>query len=286
MLSLFSLLLASSAAANPPTIVVAGLVAPQLQDHVRAILLADLRTAVGRSSTYVMVTPEAMGEVSKELERQMSGGCAEASCVAQLAEIAQAQFVLSARIMKVGSSYQLTLKNVARSSMAVVGTSQRAFPSVEKLQDYIPLQVRSALKESAKPAKVRIVAVFSDRNPADQVTLTWNDQALGSSPYEGELPAGAGTLRATRFGKAVEKKLTLRAGKRRLVALNLGGNPFMWRAPLLMYGITSLIGGAVLTTMGWQESTALGRPHYGYSLGADAAFVFGTGFLVAGALIR
>ena len=33
-----------------------------------------------------MVTPEAMGEVSKELERQLSGGCAEASCIAELAE--------------------------------------------------------------------------------------------------------------------------------------------------------------------------------------------------------
>ena len=286
MLSLFSLLLASSAAANPPTVVVAGLVAPQLQDHVRAILLADLRTAVGRSSAYVMVTPEALGEVSKELERQMSGGCAEASCVAQLAEIAQAQFVLSARIMKVGSSFQLTLKNVARASMAVVGSSQRSFDAVEELQDYIPLQVRLALKESAKPAIVRIAAVFRDRQPADQVTLYWNDRSLGKSPFEGELPAGTGTLRATRYGKTIEKKLTLRAGKRRLVALNVGGNPLMWRAPLLMYGVASVIGGAALTTIGWQESMALGRPHYGYSLGADAAFVFGTGFLVAGALIR
>ena len=221
MLSLFSLLLASSAAANPPTIVVAGLVAPQLQDHVRAILLADLRTAVGRSSAYVMVTPEAMGEVSKELERQMSGGCAEASCIAQLAEIAQAQFVLSARIMKVGSNYQLTLKNVARGSMAVVGTSQRAFQSVEQLQDHIPLQIRLALKETPQPAKVRITAIFNDRLNADQVSLYWNDRALGVSPYDGELPAGAGTLRATLHGKTVERNYTLRAGKRRLIALDM-----------------------------------------------------------------
>ena len=286
MLSLLAVLLASTAASDPPTMVVAGLVAPDLQAHVRAILLADLRTAAGRSSAYVMVTPEAMGEVSKELERQLSGGCAEASCVAELAELAQAQFILSARVVKLGSRYQLTLKNVARNSMAVVGTSQRSFQSIEQLQDSIPLQMRLALKEAERPAQVRITAVYHDRLGAEQVSLYWNDRALGISPYDGELPAGAGTLRASWHGKTVERDYTLRAGKRHLIALDLGRNPLMVRAPMMALGFVSVIGGATLTAIGWRESSALGRPHYGYSWGADAAFIIGSGMLMAGALIR
>jgi hypothetical protein len=66
----------------------------------------------------------------------------------------------------------------------------------------------------------------------------------------------------------------------------VGKSPSDRREMLIGMGWLSMIVGAGLAGMGWQESTAVGRPYYGYSLGADAALILGSGLLIRGVLVR
>ena len=65
---------------------------------------------MGRSGQYTLVSPEEMEALDAELARQLSGGCDQASCVAQLGGALGAQYLLTGSLGLIGKTYVLNLK--------------------------------------------------------------------------------------------------------------------------------------------------------------------------------
>jgi TolB-like protein len=100
----------SASAAELPTIVVAPLRAIEAAGSASQIISEQIRAFVGRSGKYTLVSPEEMNALDAELERQLSGGCDEASCVAQLGGALGAEFLLTGSLGLIGKTYVLNLK--------------------------------------------------------------------------------------------------------------------------------------------------------------------------------
>ncbi len=113
-------LLASSAwaqATPKPTVVVAGVKAPA--DFVGGQgLTAELRTQVARHGRYRLLTPEETAAVDAELERQLTEGCEDPSCVTEIGGSLGAQFVITGRVLRLGSGYTLNIKLVQVETVA------------------------------------------------------------------------------------------------------------------------------------------------------------------------
>jgi hypothetical protein len=230
---------------DKPTIVVAGLAADGFESHLREILLSDLRVAVGHSKAYVMVTPEAMGDIDEELKRQLSGGCDQASCIANLAKFSEARFVVTGRLVRLGERLQVTLKQLDSKNMAVVSTAKRIADDIEGIQDRMPVLVQTLLREKAVKATLRVIALFSDSTRADEVNLSWKGKSLGVSPFHGEVESGPGKLVAERYGQRFEITLNLRAGKRRATVVRCGENPARQRTESRLFAVILGVGGGV-----------------------------------------
>ena len=82
MLMMTSSLLMAAVPAAKPTLVVAPLKRMKTKAADAATLAEMIRIRVGQSDRYTLVTPEEMGAIDDELERQLSGGCDVSSCVA------------------------------------------------------------------------------------------------------------------------------------------------------------------------------------------------------------
>ena len=108
---LFALVFAHSAsAAELPTLVVAPLRAIEAAGSASQIISEQIRAFVGRSGKYTLVSPEEMEALDAELARQLSGGCDQASCVAQLGGALGAQYLLTGSLGLIGKTYVLNLK--------------------------------------------------------------------------------------------------------------------------------------------------------------------------------
>ena len=67
-----------------PTLVVAPLQSAK-RDKDNADTLGEMiRIQVAKSNRYTLVTPEEMGAIDDELKRQLSGGCNQDSCIAEI----------------------------------------------------------------------------------------------------------------------------------------------------------------------------------------------------------
>ena len=149
---LSTLLLASNAA---QTTVVAPLKAVGVPAGDVSILTAELRTQIGRSQRYRLVTPEEMSAVDEELTRQLSGGCDEASCVAELGGALGAQFLITGQVGKLGSLFTLQLKLIDIETVAAQRTASAHAAKIESLLLKLPELTQDLLGE--KPSKRQVV---------------------------------------------------------------------------------------------------------------------------------
>ncbi len=258
---------------DKPTIVVAGLAADDFESHLREILLSDLRAAVGHSKAYVMVTPEAMGDIDEELKRQLSGDCDQASCIASLAKLSEARFVVTGRLVRLGEQLQITLKKLDSKTMAVVSIAKRISENIEGIQDRMPVLVQTLLREKALKATLRVIALFSDSSRANGVKLSWKGKPLGNSPFRGEVESGSGKLVAERYGRRFEQTLNLRPGKRRATVVRCGDNPAFKRTLLRTLSIVSGVGGGLLAGLTYTHATTGEPPRYWVAGLADTLLV-------------
>ncbi len=141
-----------------PTVVVAGVKAPA--DFVGAQgLTEELRTQVARHGRYRLVTPEETQAVDAELERQLAQGCEDATCVTEIGGSLGAQFVITGRVQRLGSGYNLNVKLV---------------------------QIETVAARQAASVRAQDATGFVERMPNLVTDL------LGAKSYSGHSNAGAG----------------------------------------------------------------------------------------------
>ena len=153
MIALLSMLALAGNAAQ--TTVVAPLKAVGVPANDVAILTAELRTQIGRSSSHRLVTPEEMDAVSEELERQLSGGCDDASCIAELGGALGAKFLVTGQVGKLGSLFTLQLKLIDIETVAAQRTASAHAAKIESLLLKLPELSQDLLGE--KPSKRQVV---------------------------------------------------------------------------------------------------------------------------------
>jgi hypothetical protein len=149
--SVLSLLLAGSA--SPKTLLVAPLKKVKT-DASDAKTLTDLiRSFAGAHGTYTLVTPEDLAAIDEELLRQLSGGCDDASCIAEVGGALGAHYMISGSFNRMGSRYILTLKLVdietVRQIRSVVVQAQNGDGVIDALE----LKVRELVTGVKAPSR-------------------------------------------------------------------------------------------------------------------------------------
>ena len=173
-----ALLLAApeAVADEKPTLLVAPLKAVGVSSIFAEILTEDLRTFVGRSEQFALVTPEEMAAIDKELARQLSGGCDEASCIAELGGALGAQFMATGIVSKVGERLSVNVKLIDIATVTAKRVSARRASSIELLQDQMAPLVAELLGDQPqaerRAKKPRIVWTSNQRLLIAVGTLT------------------------------------------------------------------------------------------------------------------
>ena len=139
------------AAQDKPTVLVAPLKAVGVSSIFAEILTEDLRTYAGRSERYTLVTPEEMAAIDKELARQLSGGCDEASCIAELGGALGAQLMATGVVSKVGERLSVNVKLIDIATVTAKRVSARRAGSIEQLQDQMAPLVAELLGDQPQP---------------------------------------------------------------------------------------------------------------------------------------
>ena len=163
---IIALLLAvpEQAAKDKSTILVAPLKAVGVSPIFAEILTEDLRTFVGRSVQFALVTPEEMAAIDKELARQLSGGCNEASCIAELGGALGAQLMVTGIVSKVGERLSVNVKLIDIATVTAKRVSARRADSIELLQDQMAPLVGELLGDEPQP----------ERRPQAKGRLKWS----------------------------------------------------------------------------------------------------------------
>ena len=145
-----SLLLAAPAGA---TLVVAPLERVQTRKSDATTLTEMIRIQVGQSARFTLVTPEEQRHIDEELRRQLSGGCSEASCIAELGGALGARFLITGKFSRFGSRYVLLLKLIDIELGKAVNTASLQAGALEMLLDDLPAAVGQLIGERpAEPA--------------------------------------------------------------------------------------------------------------------------------------
>jgi hypothetical protein len=245
-MSSWGLALVLLAAPEQPTVVVAGVQAKGFEPHVVEILLSDLRAAIGRSKNFSLITPEEMGAIDEELVRQLSGGCAEASCIAELGAMAEADFVIKGRLARMDGQLVLFLNRVDVKTLENVATARHEADDIEGVQDALEPLARQVLSEEPSMAILQVDARYTNRQLASAVTLHWQGKKIGQSPFEGEVPAGRGMLVAKRDGKVYSRQIDLPPRTIKAYIITTGRDPLFRRFITGLSGAgASLLGIAV-----------------------------------------
>ena len=95
------------------------------------VLTEELRTQVARHGGYRLVTPEEMNSIDGELQRQLAGGCDEASCIAELGGALGARYLITGRIGKLGSTFSLNIKLIDIEKVSAANAASAHGKSVE-----------------------------------------------------------------------------------------------------------------------------------------------------------
>jgi len=135
---------AMAQAAPKPTVVVADIKAPSAFTGAEG-LTEELRTQVARHGRYLLITPEETAAVNAELQRQLSEGCDDPSCVTEIGSSLGARYVISGQVQQVGSVYSLSVKLIAIETVAAHRAASVRAQIASGLLDQIPNLVSELL---------------------------------------------------------------------------------------------------------------------------------------------
>ena len=159
-------LLFAAPAAAKPTLVVAPLQS-ELEDARDARTLSRfLRTYAGQASGYTLVTPEDMGAIDEELKRQLSGGCSEASCIAEIGGALGAQFMITGSLDRLGRRYILNIKLIDIEQVKAITTLAIQARSTEAFADLLPQELNQLLggnQQASNPASTQQTRLSRER---------------------------------------------------------------------------------------------------------------------------
>jgi hypothetical protein len=135
------------ALAPAPTLVVAPFQARQVDSEDAATITRLAAIYAGQSAAFSLVTPEELGAIDEEIKRQLSGGCSEASCIAELGGALGAKYMITGSLNRLGKRYILTLKLIDIEQVRAVSTAASQEGSIEAFADSLPHTIRQLFKE-------------------------------------------------------------------------------------------------------------------------------------------
>jgi hypothetical protein len=128
-----SILLASGL----PTVAVNDLGGPAIDAEVRAVLSAQVRSAMHRAGTHTVVADEAMAALDEALVKRLADGCDSDECLAALSGSVQADLLLLGRVGRVGGKVSLTLKLVHIAKRTTEASASRHLDGA--IEDLLPV---------------------------------------------------------------------------------------------------------------------------------------------------
>ena len=162
----------------PPTLIVAPLRSSQGASKDAQTLTRLVRIYAGQSSQYTLVTPEDLGAIDEEIKRQLSGGCDEASCIAELGGALGAKYLVTGGLDQLGKRYILTLKLVDIEKVRALSTVADQSETVEAFADSLPAKVRELLKDGGRaPTALELQVLRQDATKAVQAAQRAAEQA-------------------------------------------------------------------------------------------------------------
>jgi hypothetical protein len=200
------------ALAPSPTLVVAPLQARPADREDAETITRLVRIYAGQSAAFSLVTPEEVGAIDEEVKRQLSGGCNEASCIAELGGALGAKYMITGSLDRLGKRYIITLKLIDIEQVRAISTVASQERSIEAFADSLPLTIRQLFKEeplslvaapqeteaesAAKPKKPKLLGSSSRpaqscreikrvRGKAAKSGVYWLDPKVGSgAPFK------------------------------------------------------------------------------------------------------
>ena len=133
-----------------PTLVVAPLRTIGVDSNAGQIVSEQVRALIGADGSFTLVSPEEMDALDDELARQLSGGCAESSCITQIGGALGAQFLISGSLGKMGETYVLNLKLIDIETASAKRTAKPVMkPSLDEIATSTELAVNQLLGKKA-----------------------------------------------------------------------------------------------------------------------------------------
>ena len=162
------------ALAPAPTLVVAPLQARPADREDAETITRLVAIYAGQSAAFSLVTPEEIGAIDEEIKRQLSGGCNEASCIAELGGALGAKYMITGSLNRLGKRYILTLKLIDIEQVRAVSTVASQERSIGVFADSLPTTIRQLFKEEpvslpAPPQKIeakKVPLLGSSSRPA------------------------------------------------------------------------------------------------------------------------
>jgi len=134
------------AANQRPTILVAPIQAiGEVKKNDAQILSELVRTFAGKSPNYLLVTPEELAAVDKELSRQLSGACDDATCITELGGALGAQLIITGTLGRMKDRFTLILKLVDISTVTARNVVRRRSREIGDFEDALPMLVAELL---------------------------------------------------------------------------------------------------------------------------------------------
>ncbi len=216
-LTALSLLIAAPqpAEATRPTLLVAPLKGVGVDPIFVEILSEEMRTYAGRSERFTLVTPEEMAAIDKELARQLSGGCDETSCIAELGGALGAQVIVTGKLSLAGKRFTLNAKLIDIATVTARKVATRRAAHIEGLQDQMaPLMAE--LLGDRPPEKKRVKKGLPPLSVTAKVSLI----SLAIT--------GLVTSYGLGFGNQMSSETDMRLAVAADVALVVGATALIW----------------------------------------------------------
>ena len=163
------------------------------------VLTEELRTQVARHGGYRLVTPEEMNAIDGELQRQLAGGCDEASCIAELGGALGARYLITGRIGKLGSTFSLNIKLIDIERVSAANAASAHGKSVEEFLMRMPAITTqllgaptsggySAVASSRQPSKKKKVAAKKSNTLAERLSKAFGGNSKTSAKTDPAQP--------------------------------------------------------------------------------------------------
>ena len=137
--------------ATAPVVLVAPIKVARVDPADGVTITEIVRAALVQTKRFRVVAPEEMAAIDKELERQLSGGCDDASCVQELGGALGAQFIVTGSLGRLGRHYTLTLKFIDVETNEARGAASGSTRQLEDFLKKLPGMVASLSPVPTKP---------------------------------------------------------------------------------------------------------------------------------------